>query len=312
MTRHLLTNHPPTPRETIGLAHPGWLPAAVSLADARRAGWSERRLHRAGFWAPSRGVRYLDQPAGLLEMARAARPVLDDGGGQWAFSHQTAAELLGLPTRQPWRPGDSVHVIVTDRCPPRRRGFVGHPGLEMAALARWKGLPVVRAVEVWAQLGGQPGYEVEHLVAAGDAIVRHRPDLVQALHEVADRPRRRGARQLRRAADLIRVGADSAPESVLRLVLTAAGMPEPLLQVELWEGHVLVAIFDLYHRTDAQAWRRDRVKPRIYAQLGILSLPVTATDLATPSQRAALGQHFRSIATGRGPARGADLRHPEL
>ena len=46
----------------------------------------------------------------------------------------------------------------------------------------------------------------------------------------------RGVKIARLALDLIRVGSDSAPETMMRLALVQAGLPEPALNVVLRNG----------------------------------------------------------------------------
>ncbi|WP_367998455.1 endonuclease domain-containing protein [Paenarthrobacter aurescens] len=57
---------------------------------------------------------------------------------------------------------------------------------------------------------------------------------LEALRKLVDRHKNlQGVVRAREALDLMRVGADSAPESLLRLAMLDAGIPEPDLQVKL-------------------------------------------------------------------------------
>lgn len=83
----------------------------------------------------------------------------------------------------------------------------------------------------------------DDLVAMGDHLVRTprpryegrtRPYVeISQLAEAVSRFRGRGARRLRSAMADVRVGADSPPETELRLALLRAGLPEPLLNTTI-------------------------------------------------------------------------------
>ena len=58
---------------------------------------------------------------------------------------------------------------------------------------------------------------------------------IEELRSVLERhPGSRGIRNARAAVELIRVGADSAPETRMRLALLRAGLPEPVLNHVVW------------------------------------------------------------------------------
>lgn len=80
----------------------------------------------------------------------------------------------------------------------------------------------------------------DELVIAGDSLVcEHGPEFpvprealcsIEELRRMIERHRgSRGVRKARAAVELIRVGADSAPETRLRLALVRSGLPEPVL-----------------------------------------------------------------------------------
>ncbi|HXH36582.1 MAG TPA: hypothetical protein VNJ54_19560 [Plantibacter sp.] len=161
------------------------------------------------------------------------------------FSHLSAAHVLGapLPLRLGW---DRVHVGV--RPPhrePRVSGVVGHrlTGL-VADPVTIGGLAVASPADAWCQLG--PTLSVDELVAVGDHLVRERgasgrrrrerqPPLcsIDDLGAALAAARHLGARSLRAALPLVRVGSESPKETELRLALMRAGLPEPELNLEL-------------------------------------------------------------------------------
>jgi hypothetical protein len=109
---------------------------------------------------------------------------------------------------------------------------------------------------------------LEDLVAVGDQLVRQpRPGLelraeswssVPELRRMLFRhPRLQGIVKARAAVELIRAGADSAPETFLRLALTDAGLPEPELQVRIIPGDPYSPAADLGYRRHRVAIQYD-------------------------------------------------------
>jgi hypothetical protein len=147
------------------------------------------------------------------------------------FSHTTAAALWDLPLAL----FDSTRLHVSALPParePRTRGVTGHRlDLPIEHLTLRHGLPVPTAAETWAQLGAL--YGVEDLVAVGDAVLTRQLAERADLEEVTRRLARRGVSDLREALPLLRAGAESPRESLVRLILVRAGLPEPELNSDL-------------------------------------------------------------------------------
>ena len=72
--------------------------------------------------------------------------------------------------------------------------------------------------------------------------------LPQLAAMLARHPKLKGIVKAREALELIRPGADSAPETFLRLALTAAGLPEPELQLQVVPGDPRSPAADLGYR----------------------------------------------------------------
>lgn len=181
-----------------------------------------------------------DPEHGLDPQSLAA--LLDVTGG--ALSHQSAAHLYGIPL-PPWL-ADEPDLQITGPGPElrsRRPGITGHRRpLDPADVVLHHGLPCTSPERTWLDLASllRPGQEA-HLVAAGDHLVKHpwlnggrmEPvstpgDLERALHRGG---RFKGVRLARAALPRVRVGADSPTETLVRLMLVDAGLPEPELQV---------------------------------------------------------------------------------
>lgn len=283
---------------------------AFDVAAADRAGVTRERLRRQDLARPTRSVRWdrNDPPHGVRRI-RAFRPVLLPGQ---FISHTSAAMLWGLPLPA-WAERDDGPVHVTSVRPAaqmRRTGVVGHrvPPGRAARCVRW-GMPVSSPATTWVDCGSVLG--LDDLVVLGDAIVSSRAcgtTLDDLGAELVDRGSCRGARRLRAALELVRIGAESAQETRCRLAIVRAGLPEPELQVPVFdeEGRFVARVDMAYperrvaieyegdhHRTDPEQWAIDIRRHRALARLGWTVLRWTRSDVhhhlsATLAQLAAL------------------------
>lgn len=201
------------------------------------------------------------------------------------FSHGSAARLHGLPL--PWRFEDEpLHVTaVLPAGRPRGSAVRGNSiDPQRARVVAVRGLRVSHPVETWCELA--TSLTLPELVALGDALVRRTQpfatvgELGQALEP---RQGRRGCAALARALPLIRPRTDSWEETMLRLDLAAAGLPEPEVNGEIRAASgQLIAYGDLVyrrykvlaeydgeqHRTDPGQYGRDVDRLDDLARLG--------------------------------------------
>ncbi len=171
------------------------------------------------------------------------------------FSHGTAAALLGLRLPEvrlrhvPGIPvlggpvlggrvlgGPVLDVSVpAPRRAPRLRGVRGHellPSLQVRTLP--SGLRVSDAVETWCQLAAE--LALDDLIVMGDGLVCRQSPLAtvsELTAAVAGWGARPGGPALRRALVDIRSRTDSARETMLRLMIVRAGLPEPVVNFEI-------------------------------------------------------------------------------
>jgi hypothetical protein len=212
-----------------------------TVHESRALGVPAKRLRARDL---SGGGRLIYLPAGVqLEIIERARVLTAATPGAWV-SHETAAvlTLLGLP---PWL-GDcsSIHLSKPHELPRvRRAGVTGHrvrcnPG----ELTDVDGVPVTAPPRTWLDLAAD--LPLNYLLALGDQIIRvPRPGLEQRTEPYAyqdglrllirQHPNMKGVEKARLALDEMRVGADSFPETFLRLALLDAHLPEPELQMRL-------------------------------------------------------------------------------
>ena len=136
-----------------------------------------------------------------------------------------------------------LHITaVSPERSPRRPGVVGHQSAAPHANSVLRyGLPTTSAARTWVSLAAT--LRLDDLVAIGDHLVLDpylfdprdpRPyTTIEQLHLELAGFHGRGSRAATSALQLIRQGAESRPESLLRLVLARAGLPEPELNLNL-------------------------------------------------------------------------------
>lgn len=260
-----------------------------TVDQALAAGVSAGRLRGRDLVAPFRNVRARGQAAAALRLcdspptalsaaqqhalltARAQAFSLRMQPGEH-FSHSTAALLWGLPL--PTLPDHRIHVTMPPGRPRRHvRGVWLHSApltAPQTVLHRFAGralpvdAPVAHPISTWLALGRWLG--LHDLVAVGDAVVRidrlpwpiaHRPTLpplatTAELAAALETFRGHGRARLQAALPLLRTDSWSRPESLLRLHLGEAGLPEPKLNIDIFAADTWLACVD-------GAWPRWRV-----------------------------------------------------
>lgn len=217
------------------------LAPVFTTAEARALGISPQRLRAPDILTLRRGVRARrDVPFTVRDVVAA----LQRGSSTAVACGLTAARIWGLPLPRdlfgpgvgdaPWGEVIELNDAGRDRRPHpgvlwHRRAY--HP--DQVALSA--GLRLTTRVTTWRDLGGV--LPLDDLVIIGDHLVRvPRPGLegrdepystVEDLRAVLRDWSGRGARALRDAVELIRVGSDSPAETRLRLACTRAGLPPP-------------------------------------------------------------------------------------
>ena len=246
------------------------LPAHLSsvpftVHEARAASLSSSRLRSSDLASAGR-LLYL--PAGWeFELWGLARALSAATPGAW-ISHLTAASLWGLWLPHWFQARRELHLSKPKALPPvRREGVVGHTVLVFDdEVTLWDGIRISTPARTWLDLAHI--LPLEDLVAMGDQLVRQpRKELedrlepwstLPQLHEMLKRhPKLKGVVKARLATELIRPGSDSAPETFLRLALTAAGLPEPELQLRILPSDPYSPAADLGYRLQRIAIQYD-------------------------------------------------------
>ena len=275
--------------------------APFTVYEARSAALGPSRLRAADL---STGGRLVYLPAGWeFELKGLARAMSSATPGAW-ISHQTAAVLHGLWLPSWCRNGRELHLSKPKTLPPvRRTGVVGHTVLafddEITVL---DGIRMSTPARTWLDLARV--LPLKHLVAVGDQLVRQprpgletRPDPWTTVPQLAAmlrlHPKLKGIVKARQSLGLIRTGSDSAPETFLRLALTAASLPEPELQVRLVPGdpyspaadlgyrkHRVAIQYDGGHHLSREQQSRDNRRDEAFNSAGWRYFKFNAEDLA--------------------------------
>lgn len=217
---------------------------------------------------------------------RAALLVHPEGA---VASHFSAARLYRLPA--PDHPFEHVTVFRTkDRR--RRAGVKSHVTKRLKRVRHVRGLPVLDPVSTFIQLAGH--LSLVDLVVLGDALVRKFGISPRQLVRHCRRSGDYYAARATEGAAYVRTGVDSPMESILRMLLVLAGLPEPQTNVELVdESGVVRRRFDLYyagarviveydgrqHAHDTAQWQHDLERREELDEEGYRILVVTAEGI---------------------------------
>ncbi|MDP9903384.1 DUF559 domain-containing protein [Arthrobacter bambusae] len=217
------------------------LSGPFTLTQAQAQGVPRGRLLRADV---ERVSRSLYRPIGWdFELESAARALSAATPGAW-ISHVTAARLRSscLP---PWLADSTELHLSKPRSLPgtRRKGVIGHRVIAAEnEVESVDGIRISTRPRTWLDMARL--LPLNDLVCMGDELIRvPRQALegrdtpfatLEGLRVLVERhPNLQGVVRARQALELMRVGADSAPESLLRLAMLDAGIPEPELQLSL-------------------------------------------------------------------------------
>ncbi|MGY1550598.1 endonuclease domain-containing protein [Microbacterium sp. A588] len=300
---------------------------AFSVRIAKASGVGRGRLRGTDLESPFHGVRAtpnagdpglaLTDPYERQRRARVARarlyaPRLHFGH---FYSHQTAVSIWGGPLPLEFADDDMVmadedlalHITARGHVPfPRAKGTTGHRTLlSLTSVTEHDGLRVSSPASTWAMLGTLPLID---LIALGDYFCREwrsgygRPDTGRpplatrdALRAALDAGRRRGAARLREALESIREDSWSPRETRVRCILVAAGLPEPELNIDVFdESGVFLGCVDMAYPGEkvaveylgmlhGQRWAEDVERLAALRAAGWTVIEVTAPLLRRPA-----------------------------
>lgn len=272
-----------------------------TVYQARTLGVAQKRLRAKDLVGAGRLIRaHVGRDVSLIDRARVLCAATPDA---WV-SHETAAVFfdLGLP---PWLGQEPrIHLSKPHGLPRvRRAGIIGHrvhviPG----EVVETDGIRISGPARTWLDLAHE--LPLRYLVAMGDQLIRiPRPELefrsVPFAYKeglrllIRQHPNMKGVEKALLALDEMRVGADSFPETFLRLALLDAHLPEPELQLRLdpndpmspaadlgFRKHRIAVQYDGAHHRTREQQSRDNRRDEFFFRAGWSYFKPNADDLA--------------------------------
>ena len=267
------------------------------------AGVPAGRAWRSDLYVPSRGMRVPWDAAQPLHHTCSLLVALTPGA---VCCLGTAGLLWGCPLPLTVQNDLIIHLAkARGEARPERKGVAGHRlSLRPGDVAMLDGVPVTSPARTWLDLASVLG--LEGLVAAGDHFICSQArsfgpvrtafcSLDDLREQVTSTRGVRGIRKARQALELCRVGADSAPETRLRLAMGRLGLPEPTLShvvldptggelawPDLAFPEFKVAVnYDGRHHLEARQRESDIRRDESIAAVGWQSVTVTAGHVRT-------------------------------
>jgi len=264
-----------------------------------------RQLHRMG-----KGIR-AGCPTADLSLSVRVRPFIEVNE-LCAASHVTAAGLHSLPQRRQDEALDAYHLIR-----PEGEAHLDRPHVIVHRMKLYEdevtvheGIPVTTPERTWLDMAEL--LSVDEIVAMGDACVRvPRPEFegrdlplcsIADLQRMIDRHKgKRGIRKAKEAIELIRVGSDSPQETLLRLAIVRAGLPEPELNVPIiaddgsrhhepdlsYRRYKIGIEYEGEHHGDSSQIARDIARSERYAALGWTEVRISKRHMVNDAKPAA-------------------------
>jgi very-short-patch-repair endonuclease len=185
----------------------------------------------------------------------------------------------------------------------RRKGVAGHTVVVFEGeIEQVHGIWMSTRSRTWLDLARH--LPLSALICVADQLIRlPRPELEgrntpfttpEGLRAMVDRHgNRQGVVRAREALDLMRIGADSAPETLLRLAMLDANLPEPQLQIKLraddpsspsadlgYRERRVAIQYDGGHHLEAEQILSDRRRDKAFKAAGWTVLTFGKDDLA--------------------------------
>ena len=241
----------PRPRSRSGENHQRLSPlpahlqsAAFTIDDGMKSGLTRNQMRHSRLVSLSRGIRVLRSAD--LDLPSRVRPFTRVSESS-AASHETAARLWNFPDPEGRLFDRRIHISrPSGGARMQRPGVVGHRSRLLPDEVTYaEGLYVTTRVRTWLDLAAS--LALDDLIVITDHLIRvPRPEFEGREEPYATRdgllaclkqhPHRNGLRNAREALTLARVGADSPPETRLRLAMNRACLPEPEVNKPITDG----------------------------------------------------------------------------
>jgi len=274
-----------------------------TTAAALQLGLSRRRLRARDLAAPFRGVRSHGAPSDLRALAAAHAQRMAPGH---VFAGITAARLWGLPVAASWSVDEPLVIGVPAGATRTRAHGIRVRRFDPDRLTSGTVDGVLALGPASAVMSMARETDADDLVVLLDALITpssRYPGLqlprlpfttIEELTTFVARCRgTHGAAAFGRALERTRAGAESPQETRSRLAIVTAGLPEPVVQLEVWVDGELRAVIDLaysewkiaieyegeHHLTDPAQWAKDIRRQELVESLGWIVIRVTKADL---------------------------------
>lgn len=262
------------------------------VAWARTSGITRQQLRGPGF---DRLAHDLYVPAGRVDsLAARCTAFAQVLPAETVFCHATAARLLGLPLPAGFDP--AVHVAVpAGAVVPSRPELVTHRLILPSGHVSMVGpVRVTSGARTFVDLAVP--LRDPALIALGDAALHCGLTTVDELASVVEGAmRRRGVLRARRAMARLDGRAESAPESLVRVWIQDAGLPELTPQAVVYdrvgrfvarvdlliEEYQIVVEYEGAHHRDREQYGRDLQRRNQLEALGFLVVHLDATTLTS-------------------------------
>ena len=201
---------------------------AVTVSQAYAAGASRQQLRTLlghGWTSPVQGVLVEPRPADPFKAGVRAALLASPDAVACRVTAARLRELSGLPLRTPAEVPQLLLPTGTRRA--QRRGMRSYSGLRDPERSTWRGWPVTNLQKTVADLSLT--LSLDDLVCLLDSVLKD--GNVIGLESVAGRARPR----LASALALADGRAESALETIIRLLLQRAGLAPEILQLRLYD-----------------------------------------------------------------------------
>jgi very-short-patch-repair endonuclease len=264
-----------------------------TVAQAEAAGVPARRLRNAGFRRLARGVYATSDAPDTLDLrCRAALLCMPEGS---VISHWSALALLGLA--ESIGPAVDVSLPPQSSVPRHQLGIRVHQRTVDNEATVVDGIPISGPRRMLVDMA--PHLSHRRLVVVGDAVVRRAGSLDRLVQQLDREAGQRHVVAAREAARRVRAGVDSPQETLLRLAIVDAGLPEPQVDVDVrdaageWIGYgdlgyralrIVMQFEGDVHRTNRRRWQQDIARDESFATAGWRVLRATGDDVVRPAR----------------------------
>ncbi len=203
-------------------------------------------------------------------------------------SHVTALRWYGFDIGSPW----PLHLSTRTATHTRQAGIAAHQRRAVISVDIRDGIPVTRPDRTLVDIATK--VTLVELIQAAEWMIHRRLTTVDTLGTYAMHRSLDGVRRVRRVIGLVREGAESPMETLVRLMLVFARLPEPACNVDIRDslgrfiarGDLVYAQFLVvveydgwHHERDGRQRRHDLLRRERLETAGWRVIVITADDL---------------------------------